>query len=265
MTEKSARVPRAPKAAKAAEMTVGQINEQAGETQAAQPTQTGKAKKDTKPGAKKAAKAAKAPKPVVIPQLPLLGRWSTEGIEVKDFGLKPYLVVSPRLVPKSYWRFAKRQFYKSKLNIVERLLNHMYVVGHRGKKHKISSGRNTGKTARALKNIKLAFEMIEKQTGKNPVEVLLRAIENSAPLEEVISYQRGGIFVREAVVTSPQRRVDVALKHICQGTYQKSFRSKRTAAQALAEEITAAARGDVTGSYAVSERMRREKEAAESR
>ena len=30
-----------------------------------------------------------------------------------------------------------------------------------------------------------AFEILEKQTGKNPVEILVRAIENAAPRDEV--------------------------------------------------------------------------------
>lgn len=216
-------------------------------------------------GVKKVETPSKAAE-VKLPELKLFDRWPTADIKVNDAGLANYLSLEPRLVPKSYQRFvAKRPFYKARLNVVERLINHLYVVGHRGKKHRITSGRNTGKTVRATNTLIEAFETIEKQTGKNPVEVLVRAIENAAPTEEVISYQKGGIFVREAVVSSPQRRADLALKHLSQGAYQKSFRNRRSAAQALAEEIMAAARRDAQGSYAVSERLRREKEAAENR
>lgn len=216
----------------------------------------------------KAPKAAanKELKPVKLPEMKLFGRWSTAGIQVKDAGIKDYINLDPRLVPKVYSRFmAKRQFYKSKSSIVERLINHLFVVGHKGKKHKLTSGRNVGKTGHAISAVIKGFEIIEGQTKINPVEVLVRAIENSAPLEEVISYQRGGIFVREAVVTAPQRRVDLALRHITQGTYKKSFASKKTAAQALADEIIAAYKKDSAGSYAVSEKNRREREATESR
>lgn len=202
---------------------------------------------------------------MIAPELKLFDKWSTAGIIVNDQGLRDYINIESRLVPKTYSRFvAKRHFYKSKLNIVERLINHLFVVGHRGKKHKISSGINVGKTSQVVGMVEGAFEIIEKQTQKNPVEILVRAIENSAPIEEVISYQKGGIFVREAVVTSPQRRVDIALRHLTQGCYRKSFQSKKTAAQALAEELMAASAGQ-PASFAVSERNRREKEAAESR
>lgn len=211
--------------------------------------------------ARAAAKAA-ASKP---PEMKIFGRWPSSGIDVKDAGIRAYITLEPRLVPKTYSRFAaKRHFYKSKLNIVERLINHLFVVGHTGKKHRISSGRNVGKTIRAVNTVIKAFEIAEKQTGKNPIEVLVRAVENAAPIEEVISYQKGGIFVREAVVTSPQRRVDMALRHLSQGAYKKSFRSKRTSAQALAEELIAAF-NNAPISYAVHEKTRREKEATESR
>ena len=73
-----------------------------------------------------------------------------------------------------------------------------------------------------FKIIKESFETIEKKTNKNPVEVLVRAIENSAMREEVTSFQVGGIIVRKAVITSPQRRVDIVLREFAQGSYQKS-------------------------------------------
>jgi small subunit ribosomal protein S7 len=93
---------------------------------------------------------------------------------------------------------------------------------------------------------------------------LVRAVENAAPIEEVLTYQKGGIFAREAVTTAPQRRVDVALRHMVQGAYKKTFNSPKAAELCLAEEIMAAARND-QGSFAVSERTRKEKEAIGAR
>ncbi len=198
-------------------------------------------------------------------EIKIFNKWSIEGVEVKDDGLVAYINLRPVLVPKTGGRHAKKQFGKSELNIVERLMNHLFVPGHKGKKHKYTSGRCVGKTFTVSKIINDAFEIIYKKTGKNPIEVLVRAIENSAPLEEVITYQKGGIFVREPVVTSPQRRVDLALRHISQGTYQKCFNSKKSASEALAEEIIGAYNKDANLSYAFSEKIRREKEAASSR
>ncbi len=198
-------------------------------------------------------------------EIKFLNKWSFEGVEVRDPGLVNYINLKPVIVPKTGGRHARQQFYKSKLNIVERLINKLFVPGHKGKRHKTTSGHNVGKTINVMGIVDEAFEIIAKKTGKNPIEVLVRAIENAAPLEEVITYQRGGIFVREPVVTSPQRRVDLALRHIAQGTYQKSFNSKKSAAEALAEEILGAYNKDANVSYAYSEKIRREKEAASSR
>jgi small subunit ribosomal protein S7 len=198
-------------------------------------------------------------------EVKFLNKWSFEGVEVKDAGLVNYINLKPMIIPRTGGRHARRQFYKSKLNIIERLINKLFVPGHKGKRHKTTSGHNVGKTINVMNVVDEAFEIIAKKTGKNPVEVLVRAVENTAPLEEVITYQRGGIFVREPVVTSPQRRVDLALRHIAQGTYQKSFNNRKSAAEALAEEILGAYNKDVNASYAYSERIRREKEAVSSR
>ena len=192
-------------------------------------------------------------------------KWGTEGIEISDAGLKRYINIQPRLVPKSGGRFAKKQFYKSKLTIVERLINKLMVPGHRGKKHVLTSGRAGGKFATEYKIVKTVFEKIEQTTKKNPLEVLVKAIEHSALREETAAYQVGGIIVRRAVITSPQRRVDVALKIIVQAAYRKSFGKKENIVDTLTNEIIAAYNNDSTKSEAVKERERIEKESEGAR
>jgi len=78
-------------------------------------------------------------------EMKIFDRWSVSGIEVKDIGLKKYINLSPAIVPRTRGRQHKQQFHKSKMNIVERLINKMMVPGHRSKKHVLSSGRATGK------------------------------------------------------------------------------------------------------------------------
>jgi len=198
-------------------------------------------------------------------EMKLFGKWSLKGIEVKDPGLKRYINLKPMLVPKSSGRLSKYQFYKSKMNIVERLITHLMVPGHRGKKHLLTSDRVTGKYYKTYKIVKQAFELIEKQTKKNPVEVFVRAVENAALREEIAAYQLGGIIVRRAVVTSPQRRVDLALRHIAQAAYRKSFGKKKKMYEALAEEIIGAYNNDPSKSDAIREKERIEKEAEGAR
>jgi len=58
------------------------------------------------------------------------------------------------------------------------------VAGHRGKKHKLTSGRMVGKTQNVANIVIEAFEIIEKKSQKNPLEVLITAVENAAPLKK---------------------------------------------------------------------------------
>lgn len=186
-------------------------------------------------------------------------------MEVRDLGLKPYINLKPIVTPKTGGRYSKQKFYKSKMNIVERFANKLMVSGHRGKKHLLSSGRNTGKTQTVLNIVKKVFEELEKKTNKNPIEVLVGAIENAALREEITSYQMGGIVVRKAVVTSPQRRVDSALTIIVQSAYRKAFGKKISMADALVNEIFHAYKNDASKSEAIKEKERIEREAGGSR
>lgn len=197
-------------------------------------------------------------------EIKVFGRWNSDGIEIHDVGLVGYINLKPIIVPRASGSHAAQQFYKSKLHIVNRLINKLYVSGHRGKKHRFSSGRNVGQFFTVSRMVESAFEMIEKKSKENPVEVLVRAVENAAPIEEIISFQKGGIFAREPVLTAPQRRVDIALKHIAQSTFKKSAGHKKPASECLAEEIFYAAKGDPQ-SMAISERVRKEKEAKGAR
>jgi len=198
-------------------------------------------------------------------EIKLFGRWNAEGVKTSDIGLQRYINVESIIVPRSGGRHANKQFHKSKMHIVERLMNKMQVPGHRSKKHVITSGRATGKTMIHYKILKQVFERIEKQTNKNPIEVLVKAVENSALREEVTQYQVGGIIVRRAVITSPQRRVDIALRNIVQVAYRKSFSHKENMADTLTAEILGAYADDPNKSEAIKEKDRIEREAEGSR
>lgn len=166
----------------------------------------------------------------------LFNKWDVD-VKVKDPGLERYLDVSPIIVPKTGARYAGKRFHKSKINIVERLINRVMIPGHKGKKHKFSSGHCTGKSQTAYNLVMETLELVEKRTKKNPVEVLVRAVENGAPREEIITIEYGGARYPKAVECAPQRRIDVALKLMVQGSFQKSIKSKKRAAEALADEI----------------------------
>lgn len=183
----------------------------------------------------------------------LFGKWSFEGIEVRDPGLKRYISLKPIIIPHSMGRHEHRRFQKSELNIIERLVNQL-----------MRPGKNAGKKARAIKFVKNAFEIIHLQTGRNPIEVFVRAIENAAPCEDTTRIMYGGIVYHQAVDISPQRRVDLALRFIAEGARLAAFSNPKSFEECLAEEIILAANKDLR-SYAIQRKNEMERIALHAR
>ncbi|RLF17672.1 MAG: 30S ribosomal protein S7 [Thermoprotei archaeon] len=183
----------------------------------------------------------------------LFGKWDWEGIEVRDPGLKKYICLKPVYLPHSGGRHAKKRFGKAEVNIVERLINKL-----------MRGGRNTGKKHLAYNIVKKAFDIIYLRTGKNPIQVLVDAIQNAAPREETTRIAYGGIVYHVAVDVSPQRRVDLALRFIAEGAKMAAFSNPKSIEECLAEEIILAANNDPK-SYAIRQKDEIERIAAASR
>jgi len=198
-----------------------------------------------------------------IPKFKIFDLYETEGIEVKDIGLKSAINLNPKLALKSHGRNVQK-FGQTKVNIVERLINRLGVAGHRGKKHKLMVGTSSGKYSKNSKTVLKAFKIILEKTKKNPVEVLIRAIENSAPRDEITVIEYGGARYPQAVDVSPLRRVNLALKHIVHGASEKAFGKKKTISQTLAEEIILSSEGNQE-SFAVKKKIESEKQADSAR
>jgi len=194
----------------------------------------------------------------------MFGSWDVSGVEITDQGLKNYINIKPVLVPRTGGRWSTKPFHKNEMSIVERFMNKLMIPGHRGKRHKLTSGRCTASTNAIYLQVKEAFEIIEKKTKKNPIQVLVRAVENASILEEIAAYRMGGIIARQAVIVAPQRRLDIALKHLAQGIYKTSFKNRKPLAQVISEELIAASENDPK-SFVVSEKNRIEREAEGAR
>jgi len=188
-----------------------------------------------------------------MPEIKVFGKWSVEGLEVHDPGLKRYVSLKPSLTPQTGGRHEHQRFRKSGINIVERLVNNM-----------MRHGRCGGKKAKAMAIVRNALDIVNLKTGKNPLEILLRAIENSAPCEDVTRIAYGGIVYPISVDISPQRRVDLTLRFLTEGTRQTSFSNPKTIDEALADEIVAASMRD-SKSFAVRKRDEMERVALSSR
>jgi len=190
---------------------------------------------------------------VSIADIKLFGKWSFVGVDVRDPSLKKYISLKPVFLPHTGGRHEHRRFGKARVPIVERLINNL-----------MRRGRNTGKKALAYNIVKNAFEIIALRTGENPIQVLVRAIENAAPREETTRIMYGGIIYHVAVDISPMRRVDLALRHMVEGARLCAFKSIRPIEECLAEEIIAAASNDPK-SYAIGRKDEIERIALSSR
>ena len=132
------------------------------------------------------------------------------------------------------------------------------------KKHLWTSHHNTGRVTHTYKIVKEALKILEKRTGKNPIQVLVNAIEVTAPRQELTFIEYGGIRHPKAVDVSPQRRVDLSLRWITQGAYHKAVNSKVSMAKALADEILLCINQD-NKAFAVARKNELERQAAASR
>ena len=170
----------------------------------------------------------------------IFDKYDLSQVQIKDPGLKQVINLKPKLIIRSQGRNVVK-LGQTKVNIIERLMNRIAVSGHRGKKHKIEKGRATGKYTKNMRIVLNALEIVEKKTGKNPVQVLVDAIENAAPRDEITVIEYGGARYPQAVDVSPIRRVNLSIKHLIHGSSDKAFNKKKTITQTLAEEIIMAA------------------------
>lgn len=194
----------------------------------------------------------------------MFGKWSTD-FPITDIGLRPYLNLAPYYVPISSGRSIQKQFWKSKKSIVERLIGKLLVPGHKGKKHVFTSGRQGGKVSTIYNLVKKTFEIVEARTKKNPIEVFVRALEIGSPREGVATIEYGGVRYPKAADLAPQRRIDLALRWMTQGSFMGSRRNKKSMSDALAEEIIATANSDQTRSNCLTKRLELERQAGASR
>ena len=186
-------------------------------------------------------------------EIKLFQKWSFKDITVQDIGLQRYLNLTPMVAPHSMGRHEHQRFRKSKVNIVERLINGL-----------MRSGKNAGKKAKATNIVKETFEIINLRTGKNPIEILVKAVENSSPCEDTTRVSYGGVVYHLSVDVAPQRRIDLAIRHITEGARASSKNNPRSIQETLADELVLAANKDIK-SVAIAKRNEIDRVAQSSR
>ena len=201
--------------------------------------------------------------PHVPPDLLIFGKWDPTEVQIKDIGLVRYISLRPVLIPHTSGRHAHKRFHKSHVPIVERFVNKILNAGRR-KDKKTRTGRNAGKKLKALNTIKRVFEMIDYRTGMNPIQVLVTAIENSAPSEETTRISYGGMAYPRSVDVAPQRRIDLALKYLSVGAVRSAHKNAKSFEECIVDELLLAYKGD-PGSFAIARKEERERVARSAR
>ena len=176
-------------------------------------------------------------------KLLLFRKWDTTEITINDIGLKTAISLKQIIIPLDFGRSALKRFNKGDVNIAERLANKLM---HFGKKYAKNTGRMGGKKTHSLNVVRTAFEIINLKTGKNPVEILIRAVENSAPNEDTTRIVYGGTVYHVSVDVAPLRRVDLALRFIADGVKEATFSNPKPIEEYLAEHLILSANNDTT-------------------
>ncbi|MBU0662061.1 MAG: 30S ribosomal protein S7 [Candidatus Diapherotrites archaeon] len=197
----------------------------------------------------------------------VFGKWDVEDVQISDISLANHITLEGRRIPHTFGRRAAGNLEKSSLNIIERLTNKVMRSGQGKRKlsGKYIRGRGScGKKLQAMRIVEGAFEIIERETKENPIQILVRAIENAGPREDITRIKRGGISYTVSVDVSPVRRVDESLKNLALSAFSSSFNKKVSAEEALAKEIMLAAKEDNT-SFSIKRRDEVERIAKSSR
>lgn len=170
----------------------------------------------------------------VMPKPLMFGKYDSSEVVVYDGGLAKYIDLTPTNIPHSGGKHANKWFGKSKLSIVERLINDI-----------MRTEKFTGKKMKAYKTVSQAFDIVAEKTKENPIQAFVTGLEYAAPREEITRLQFGGISVPKAVDIAPQRRLDIALRNLSNGVVITSSKSKKSISECLADEIMLASKGDM--------------------
>ena len=178
----------------------------------------------------------------------LFHKYDFSEVRVNDASLQNYISLESLVIPHTHGRYTgDKQFWKAKLNIVERLINKMMRSGQgkRKLKGKYIRGRNgCGKKLKIISIVDGAFDIIYAKTKTNPIQVYVDAIENAGPKEDITVVRFGGVSRQQSVDVSPLRRIDESIKNIALAGFSESFKSKMSASEALANEIIKVAKND---------------------
>lgn len=109
-------------------------------------------------------------------EIKLFGKWTYDDVKVQDITLKDYIAIDKKAavyLPHTAGRYQKKRFHKALCPIVERL-----ICSTMGK------GRNNGKKVSSVRMVEQTLDIIHLLTGKNPIQVVVDAVQNGGARED---------------------------------------------------------------------------------
>jgi len=157
-----------------------------------------------------------------------LNVYDLTGIIISNPSLRKYINIDKATLNSGRNHSSKLQ--KLGINIIERFLCCL-----------MRTEKNTGKKVKMYKILKKCFDIINEKTSISPVQVLIQAIENSAPTMEQIRFGRNTNLQRSAEI-SPSRRLSIAIRNLASSVFKK-VPSTIPLYKRLAKEIIDASKG----------------------
>ena len=155
----------------------------------------------------------------------LFNRWDTT-VTISDISLQNKICLTPVIIPHNFGVHSSKG-QRHKINVVERLANKLMRSGQGSRKlsgHYIRSKKACGMKLMTMRHIYDAFEIIENKTKKNPIQILVDALQNAGPREDITRVKRGGATLQIAVDVAPDMRINESLKNIALGTLTATFK-----------------------------------------
>lgn len=167
----------------------------------------------------------------------LFSKWEYETLEIKDPTLANYIAVSSTkskvFVPHTSGRYQLKKFRKATMPLIEKIMGGLQF-----------HGRNSGKKMKAMRIMRQCLEIIELQTGENPLQVIIDAITNCGPREDSTRIGKGGNVKRQAVDVSAFRRVNQGVYFITKYARDKAMKNMKNISEVLADEFIQASKAN---------------------
>jgi len=197
-------------------------------------------------------------------KIKVFNKWDVDDVVVPNPVLADYISLEPKIIPHTFGRHASKVRGKQKVFIVERFINRLMRSGV-ARAGRLKGKKGCGKKLKMMRAVEEAFEIIEKKTKMNPIQVLVTAIVNASPVETTIRIQQGGSIVQRAVDISPLTRIDIALKNLSLGIIKKCHNNPKTLVDAIVEEVLGAYNDDPQKSFAIMKKNEMERAAEANR